>query len=227
MCDHVGLDQNPIAVMSVEEFHGITLAASAWDPLTSYQAFHTAVNKSLACNTTLGKDAQKTLQRLAWRKAWQAMFIDLKTPSITRTVRRLADEAYYKCTDAMGQARRQVGSKRIALALDKDFTQLAPMVDTFLGRVKDYITEKRQALREQQDRVEEEEDDEGGQEDLPPPPKKMRKERSFWTAAEDAILIQGKKKGVKWIEIAKGLPGRSNVNCKDRHLTLLGQGKMV
>lgn len=219
MCITAGLESNPIATMSVEEFHGITLAPSAWGKRTSYQAFYVEVNKRLACNT-LGEWAQKALQRLVWREAYNAMFLSMK-PHYRRTARRVADEAYYKCTDAIGQARRKVGSRYFAKLLNEDITQLAALADTFLGRVHDFIITKKETLREQQDTREDQE-----QEDQTPPLKK-RKVCSFWTTAEDEILIQGVKDRKKWRHIAKELPNRSNVNCKDRDRTLRKQGKMI
>lgn len=46
-----------------------------------------------------------------------------------------------------------------------------------------------------------------------PPPKKMGK----WTPEEDAIAIELRRKGMKWDDISKQLPGRSPISCRLRY----------
>lgn len=205
--------------MSVEEFHGITLGPTDWDKRTSYQAFYARVNERLVC-TTLDERAQKALQRLVWRKAYEAMFLAMEG-TFRRDAKRLAGNSYYRCTDAIGQARSRIGSKYFARQINKDITKLPSLVDTFLARVEAFITETKDKLRKRHATAEEDQ-----QEDLPPPAKKQRKECLYWTAPEDAILIQGVNQGKKWCMIAQNLPDRSNVDCKDRHRTLKRQGKV-
>jgi hypothetical protein len=45
------------------------------------------------------------------------------------------------------------------------------------------------------------------------PPKKMGK----WTPEEDAIAIELRRKGMKWDDISKQLPGRSPISCRLRY----------
>jgi hypothetical protein len=45
------------------------------------------------------------------------------------------------------------------------------------------------------------------------PPKKMGK----WTPEEDALAIELRRKGMKWDDISKRLPGRSAISCRLRY----------
>ena len=57
--------------------------------------------------------------------------------------------------------------------------------------------------------------------DRPRLPQGCRK-RNFWTPEEDAILLEGKDlDNLNWVDIAKNLPNRSNVDCKDRYRSIM------
>jgi len=45
------------------------------------------------------------------------------------------------------------------------------------------------------------------------PPKKMGK----WTPEEDRLAIELRRKGMKWDDISKQLPGRSAISCRLRY----------
>jgi len=45
------------------------------------------------------------------------------------------------------------------------------------------------------------------------PPKKMGK----WTPEEDRLAIELRRKGLKWDDISKQLPGRSAISCRLRY----------
>jgi hypothetical protein len=52
---------------------------------------------------------------------------------------------------------------------------------------------------------------------LGPPPSQPPKKMGKWTPEEDAIAIELRRKGMKWDDISKRLPGRSPISCRLRY----------
>ena len=49
---------------------------------------------------------------------------------------------------------------------------------------------------------------------------KRGRKRRRWTGEEDSILLPGVSSGQQWVVIARGIPGRTNVDCKDRYRSI-------
>jgi hypothetical protein len=46
------------------------------------------------------------------------------------------------------------------------------------------------------------------------------RKRRGWTGEEDSILLTGDSSGQQWVVMARGIPGRTNVDCKDRYRSI-------
>lgn len=52
---------------------------------------------------------------------------------------------------------------------------------------------------------------------IPAKPKPQKRRNIKWTPKEDATMIELRRNGVKWEDIAKQLPGRSALSCRLRY----------
>lgn len=213
MPEEEGLSLNIVDRMltNSEAFHNIVLAEPYWDPAIVYSLFFKAIEKKFT-NESLSQSDSDSLKKKCWRNSFRSFV--LRRPELeaeARIIYQAKPEWSISRTRCSVEccARMLVGRRHIIQLLQSNSIQIEELISEFEHSVQEEFTMVkpliRNTIKEKVPVIQIREVFESGS-----------RKRKTWTSDEDAILVSHKQRNSTWVDIAKLLMDRTNVDCKDR-----------
>ena len=220
------LPHNPVELLlsRPEYFHGIELAPNAWTGGDLYRDFSKLLRSKIASRVGQAQLSEHGV-KVFIPDCQERCYIALVQCDLTLEV--AAREVYSR--NPRWRIPKQAGSEEcrvrqvIAKAhLERVLTldNVHGMVDKVLGLLEpEYVAKRARYLKDQVVRSANDRSQQSTPERARLPQGSRR--RVEWTTQEDEVLMEGVREGGSWVDIAKKLDDRSNVDCKDRHRNIL------
>lgn len=207
------LPANPVepVLTDIEAFHDVQLAPSRWNREVVYQKFVDELQEHVAIMEGFDSEhACAILCRVRQRVFWS--FAKAR-PTLMRRIaadverRRAAGENTTKF--AIGRAKSR---QFIINALNADYSQYENLMEELKGyilrpgeeRLRPVVVRRTEPVAEENTEADRGRYASGARKRVP------------WTEHETAVLVAGVRRRSSWADIALELPGRTNVDCKDR-----------